>query len=297
MDLGRDFAGHSPAAPAAGAPPAPPRSLDHSAMAGLLEHQAPRARVAIEVDLGILDPPEQAEVKLPPLAPEGRVYLAVPFEEKDEAKAMGARWDGGVRRWFVPADLNPEPFQRWKEVRPSLEVKKVTELGQAAEVHKQEFFKGLEPLRQQLWDLADQVHALGESLKGTEQRLGARVRTYYTPQVRELGDTLIPEVRPQEAAGAHTSSAMRVLEKLGLEAGRQSYRDHMAQKESVFSYAAQQRLGKVIASLEGLAEREPAVREGLAPILKGARELRAAIPKAVKGALQETELWKLANVG
>lgn len=297
MALGRDFDAQTPAAPAAGVPPAQPRSLEHSSMAGLMEHEAPRARVAIEVDLGILDPPEPAEVKLPPLAPEARTYLAVPFEEKDEAKAMGARWDGGVRRWFVPADLDPEPFQRWKEARPTLEVQKVAALGQAAEVHKQEFFKGLEPLRQQLWDVADQVHALGESLKGTEQRLGARLRTYYTPQVRELGDTLIPEARPQETTGAHGSSAMRVLEKLGLEAGRQSYRDHMAQKESVFSYAAQQRLGKVIASLESLAEREPALREGLAPILKGARELRSAIPKAVKASLQETELWKLANAG
>jgi hypothetical protein len=27
-------------------------------------------------------------------------YLNVPFEEKDQAKAAGARWDASVKQWF-----------------------------------------------------------------------------------------------------------------------------------------------------------------------------------------------------
>jgi hypothetical protein len=31
-----------------------------------------------------------------------RQWLDVPFSEKDEAKAAGARWDGDARRWYAP---------------------------------------------------------------------------------------------------------------------------------------------------------------------------------------------------
>jgi hypothetical protein len=31
-----------------------------------------------------------------------KVWLDVPFGEKDEAKALGARWDPGARRWYAP---------------------------------------------------------------------------------------------------------------------------------------------------------------------------------------------------
>ena len=30
-----------------------------------------------------------------------KVYLSVPFSRKDEAKALGAKWDNLVRKWFV----------------------------------------------------------------------------------------------------------------------------------------------------------------------------------------------------
>lgn len=35
-----------------------------------------------------------------------RVWLDVPFGEKDEAKALGARWDAGARRWYAPRPGN-----------------------------------------------------------------------------------------------------------------------------------------------------------------------------------------------
>ncbi len=30
------------------------------------------------------------------------LILNVPYEQKDEAKALGARWDVTQRRWYVP---------------------------------------------------------------------------------------------------------------------------------------------------------------------------------------------------
>ncbi len=42
-----------------------------------------------------------------------RVYLAVPYEEKDAAKAVGARWDSEFRRWYVDEGAELTPFRRW----------------------------------------------------------------------------------------------------------------------------------------------------------------------------------------
>lgn len=32
----------------------------------------------------------------------GRIWLDVPFSEKDEAKALGASWDAAAERWYAP---------------------------------------------------------------------------------------------------------------------------------------------------------------------------------------------------
>lgn len=42
-------------------------------------------------------------------------YLDVPFKEKDQAKSLGARWDGAAKKWYVPSDLNEQldQFSRW----------------------------------------------------------------------------------------------------------------------------------------------------------------------------------------
>ena len=40
-------------------------------------------------------------------------YLTVPFKEKDSAKALGARWDGEARQWYVPEGQDLVPFAEW----------------------------------------------------------------------------------------------------------------------------------------------------------------------------------------
>ena len=42
-----------------------------------------------------------------------RLYLVVPYAEKDTAKALGARWDKDAKAWFAPAGVNWEAFARW----------------------------------------------------------------------------------------------------------------------------------------------------------------------------------------
>ena len=40
-------------------------------------------------------------------------FLNVPYAEKDEARALGARWNPGRKRWYVPTGVDLEPFQKW----------------------------------------------------------------------------------------------------------------------------------------------------------------------------------------
>ncbi|MGD9824236.1 ArdC-like ssDNA-binding domain-containing protein [Desulfobacter sp.] len=47
------------------------------------------------------------------LAP--KLYIHVPFKEKDEAKALGAKWDKQEKSWFVEPGADQAPFKKWLE--------------------------------------------------------------------------------------------------------------------------------------------------------------------------------------
>jgi hypothetical protein len=42
-----------------------------------------------------------------------RVNLKCPFSEKDQAKALGAKWDASEKTWFVIDPPDMRPFMRW----------------------------------------------------------------------------------------------------------------------------------------------------------------------------------------
>ena len=43
-----------------------------------------------------------------------KIYLNVPFAQKDEAKALGARWDAINKKWHVSADKDMTLFAKWQ---------------------------------------------------------------------------------------------------------------------------------------------------------------------------------------
>ena len=42
-----------------------------------------------------------------------KTYLNCPFDDKDECKALGGRWDGDAKKWYVPAGKDTVPFAKW----------------------------------------------------------------------------------------------------------------------------------------------------------------------------------------
>lgn len=47
-----------------------------------------------------------------------RIYINVPYAEKDQAKLYGARWDAEVRRWYITQAQDAMLFQRWFSADP-----------------------------------------------------------------------------------------------------------------------------------------------------------------------------------
>ncbi len=44
-----------------------------------------------------------------------KIYLDVPYREKEEAKALGAKWDRQEQSWYIPADKDESAFAKWKQ--------------------------------------------------------------------------------------------------------------------------------------------------------------------------------------
>ena len=43
-----------------------------------------------------------------------KVYLNVPFSQKDAAKALGAKWDAAQKKWYVLDDKELSLFSQWQ---------------------------------------------------------------------------------------------------------------------------------------------------------------------------------------
>jgi hypothetical protein len=41
------------------------------------------------------------------------MFLDVPFAEKDRVKRLGAKWDGAMRKWYIPHGVDVHLFSRW----------------------------------------------------------------------------------------------------------------------------------------------------------------------------------------
>ena len=47
-----------------------------------------------------------------------RQYIVCPFDEKEEAKELGARWDGQKRKWYALGDETFDKLKKWHPSKP-----------------------------------------------------------------------------------------------------------------------------------------------------------------------------------
>lgn len=46
--------------------------------------------------------------------PDAKIYLDVPYAQKDAAKALGARWDAANKKWYAPPGKDVSLFAKWQ---------------------------------------------------------------------------------------------------------------------------------------------------------------------------------------
>jgi exodeoxyribonuclease VII large subunit len=114
-------------------------------------------------------------------------YLNVPFKQKAEAKAKGARWDSETRKWFVPAGRDLEPFASWLPVDPSQLVSRELTT-EAKGVPLSTLLAGVataieQVFRQGVWTTAEVVRADGDP------------HVYLELAERDAGGTLLAKAR------------------------------------------------------------------------------------------------------
>ena len=59
-----------------------------------------------------------------------RQYIVCPFEEKDQAKELGARWDSNKRKWYALDDETYDKLKKWHPSKPPTPVSVADEGGE-----------------------------------------------------------------------------------------------------------------------------------------------------------------------
>lgn len=63
-----------------------------------------------------------------------KIYLNVPYAEKDAAKTLGAKWDPTKKKWYAPANTDISLFSEWQtESSPVRSKVKKTQLGNSVD--------------------------------------------------------------------------------------------------------------------------------------------------------------------
>lgn len=128
-----------------------------------------------------------------------RLYLNVPYPEKDDAKALGAKWDHEIKKWYVTYKKDYHLFERWffnsntnliisnhlyiaVANRECFKCKKQTPVISFASDTIVEIQRD-EDIRTEIWDGAIHfvfdVEDITENLKGLKEYLKTKYNFYY----------------------------------------------------------------------------------------------------------------------
>lgn len=105
-----------------------------------------------QFDRGLKQTQEQTIEEQQMQAQTEKIWLNVPFDEKDQAKTLGAQWDGKQKSWYAPAEINLEPLQKWinqqvtNESTQAASIKQLTEKTFLIETGNEEY-----PFNVQIW--------------------------------------------------------------------------------------------------------------------------------------------------
>lgn len=147
--------------------------------------------IVINKQLGEMSMPSQ-ENQSTNIAPEN-FYINCPYSESRQAKALGAKWNPEMKKWYVPKGMDLSPFERWfpkedKQQETAQDNKVRREKNQhTAQPHLSDAVTYLRVN----FDEKDQVKALGA-------RWNPEIKKWYVPEGKDL--TPFEQWLPRESA-------------------------------------------------------------------------------------------------
>jgi hypothetical protein len=87
--------------------------------------------------------------------------LKVPFNEKDQAKSLGARWNAEAKLWYVPQGVDAAPFEKWLSSAPNASPNMAPAQAAAKPTEK----PTVKSMPQDNTPLADDIDAINASLR------------------------------------------------------------------------------------------------------------------------------------
>ena len=97
------------------------------------------------------------------------INLKVPFNEKDQAKSLGARWNAEAKLWYVPQGVDAAPFEKWLSSEPHSILNNVPNIAIAAAAANPAAKTTIKPITQTnsatSAPLADDLDAINASLR------------------------------------------------------------------------------------------------------------------------------------
>lgn len=74
---------------------------------------------------------EEKTMEAPAREAKPRTFIAVPFSEKNEAKALGAKWSKQDKSWYIPDGTDAAVFAKWSAVTPAPALSPADEFAEA----------------------------------------------------------------------------------------------------------------------------------------------------------------------
>lgn len=95
-----------------------PAGIDSKPFEKWMEQEVQQSPIPHQIDLdnvvpGMKDHLKDIEQQEEIIEQTEKTYLAIPFSEKEEAKQLGAKFDADAKSWYVPINVNIEPFEKW----------------------------------------------------------------------------------------------------------------------------------------------------------------------------------------
>lgn len=160
-------------------------------------------------------------------AEQKRIYLAVPYEQKDEAKALGAKWDRQAKSWYAPEGVDLEPLSKWQgdqaKAKDAPEIDPIKEFGD--ELRQQGIALKGDPVMDGKWHRVSLV----DDDKGKESgsyrgfldgRPNGQIKNYKTDELIKWvarGESLSPEARAELQKEAAEKQAARIAERRAIQ--------------------------------------------------------------------------------